>query len=93
LALLRQHEHRERSSHFFAAILSPLGSHSGNRDVRTEKPDRSAVIYSILLSCRRRGINPQNYLTDVLGRLPSMKITQIQELLPAYWKPPSANTS
>jgi transposase len=54
---------------------------------------RSAVIYSILLSCRRRGINPQNYLTDVLGRLPSTKITQIQELLPAYWKPPSANTS
>ena len=54
---------------------------------------RSAVIYSILLSCRRRGINPQNYLTDVLGRLPSTKITQIQELLPAYWKPPAANTS
>ena len=24
----------------------------------------------------RRGINPQNYLTDVLGRLPSTKITQ-----------------
>jgi transposase len=54
---------------------------------------RSAVIYSILLSCRRRGINPQNYLTDVLGRLPSTKITQIQELLPAHWKPPLANTS
>ena len=54
---------------------------------------RSAVIYSILLSCRRRSINPQDYLTDVLGRLPSTKITQIQELLPAHWKPPSANTS
>lgn len=54
---------------------------------------RSAVIYSILLSCRRRGINPQVYLTDILGRLPSTKITQIQELLPAHWKPPSANTS
>ena len=54
---------------------------------------RSAVIYSILLSCRRRSINPQDYLTDVLGRLPSTKITQIQELLPAHWKPRSANTS
>lgn len=54
---------------------------------------RSAVIYSILLSCRRRGINPQVYLTDVLARLPSTKITQIQELLPAHWKPPSVNTS
>jgi len=54
---------------------------------------RSAVIYSLLLSCRRRGINPQSYLSDVLNRLPSTKITQIQELLPAQWKPPSANTS
>ncbi len=26
---------------------------------------RSAVIYSLLLSCRRRGINPQSYLSDV----------------------------
>ena len=28
---------------------------------------RSAVIYTIIQSCRRRGINPQEYLTDVLG--------------------------
>jgi hypothetical protein len=48
---------------------------------------RSAVIYSMIVSCRRRGINPQEYLTDVLGRLPSMNITQIGELLPGRWKP------
>jgi transposase len=54
---------------------------------------RSAVIYSMMGSCRRRGLNPQEYLTDVLGRLPSTKITQIQELLPAHWKPPTGNTS
>jgi len=46
---------------------------------------RSAVIYSILISCRRRGLNPQAHLTDVLTRLPSTKITRIQELLPAQW--------
>ena len=54
---------------------------------------RSAVIYSLLISARRRGLNPQAYLTDVLARLPSMKITQIHELLPGNWKPSSANTS
>ena len=54
---------------------------------------RSAVIYSILGSCRRRGLNPHEYLTDVLARLPSIKITEIHELLPAHWKPPSVNTS
>ena len=56
-------------------------------------PRRSAVIYSILISCRRRGLNPEEYLTDVLARLPSMKIHQIHELLPGQWTPPSANTS
>jgi len=50
---------------------------------------RSAVIYSILASCRRREINPEDYLTDVLRRLPGHKINQIDELLPANWKPPT----
>ena len=50
---------------------------------------RSAVIYSIIVSCRRRGINPQDYLTDVLKRLPEQKINRIDELLPGNWKPPT----
>jgi len=54
---------------------------------------RSAVIYSVLLSCRRRGLNPQAYLTDVLARVPSLRVSQICELLPAVWKAPAANTS
>ncbi|MBI4470582.1 MAG: IS66 family transposase [Acidobacteria bacterium] len=54
---------------------------------------RSAVIYSILLSCRRRGINPQDYLTDVLRCLPTHKINQIDALLPANWESAPANTS
>ena len=54
---------------------------------------RGAVIYSILISCRRRGLYPEEYLSDVLARLPSMKNNQIHELLPGQWKPPSANTS
>ena len=54
---------------------------------------RSAVIYSIIVSCRRRGINPLEYLTDVLARLPSMTITNIQSLLPGQWHPAPTNTS
>jgi hypothetical protein len=49
---------------------------------------RSAVIYSLIVSCRRRGINPETYLTDVLRRLPSLKITEIDALPPAHWRPP-----
>ena len=54
---------------------------------------RSAVIYSIIQSCRRRGIDPQEYLTDVLSRLPGMKNTEIDVLLPEFWKPAHAKTS
>ena len=46
---------------------------------------RSALIYTIIQSCRRYGINPQEYLTDVLGRLPSMTANQVRELLPDRW--------
>ena len=48
---------------------------------------RSAVIYTIILSCRRRGINPQEYLTAVLRRLPAMKNTEVKDLVPSRWKP------
>ncbi|MBM3791174.1 MAG: IS66 family transposase, partial [Acidobacteria bacterium] len=54
---------------------------------------RSAVIYSILVSLRRRGTNPLDYLTDVLGSLPKAKITNIHDLLPANWKPQPNDTS
>jgi transposase len=47
---------------------------------------RSAVIYTLIQSCRRYGINPQEYLTDVLQRLPSMTTGQVRELLPDQWR-------
>jgi transposase len=48
---------------------------------------RSAVIYSIIVSCRRRGIEPWDYLRDVLARLPAMQQSELPSLLPANWKP------
>ena len=54
---------------------------------------RSAVIYSILVSLRRRGINPQEYLADVLARLPAAKASDIPSLLPANWEPRPTDTS
>ena len=45
----------------------------------------SAVIYSLLGSCRRHGIDPHAYLRDVLSRLPGATNHQIPELTPAAW--------
>jgi transposase len=47
--------------------------------------DRSAIIYTVIESCRRRGIDPYSYLRDVLTRLPRMTIQQVPEILPGAW--------
>lgn len=46
---------------------------------------RSAVIYSLIETCRQRGIDPYAYLKDVLMRLPESTNWQVPELTPAAW--------
>ena len=46
---------------------------------------RGAIIYTVIESCRRRGLDPYAYLKDVLGRLPSMTNRQIPEVTPEAW--------
>jgi transposase len=48
---------------------------------------RSAVIYSVIVSCRRRKIDPWEYLRDLMQRLPAAKNHEIPDLVPARWKP------
>lgn len=55
---------------------------------------RSAIIYSIVGSCRRHGIDPLVYLRDVLTRLPMMtNRDDITVLLPSKWKTPAATSA
>jgi hypothetical protein len=46
---------------------------------------RSAIVYTLIECCRRRGLNPFAYLRDVLARLPNMTNHQIPTVLPATW--------
>jgi hypothetical protein len=46
-----------------------------------------AVLYTIVRSCHRNGVEPWAYLRDVLARLPSTPISQLPELLPDRWTP------
>jgi hypothetical protein len=50
-----------------------------------EAGERSAVIYTLLGSCRRHGINPSDYLKDLFTRLPAAKIAEIQQFTPRAW--------
>jgi hypothetical protein len=47
--------------------------------------ERGAIIYTVMESCRRRGIDPYAYLKDVLTRLPRMTNRQIPEVTPEAW--------
>ena len=52
---------------------------------------RSAILYSIMASCRRHGKDPHAYLRDVLTQLPSMtNQDDLTLLLPSRWQPPTA---
>lgn len=50
-----------------------------------EAGQRAAILYTIVQSCRRRGLDPLAYLRDVLTRLPMMTTSQIPEVTPAAW--------
>ncbi|MCC5840832.1 MAG: transposase domain-containing protein [Opitutales bacterium] len=51
---------------------------------------RTAIIYSVLITCRRFGIKQLAYLRDLLNRLPAMSNQDnLDALLPDRWKPPS----
>jgi transposase len=47
--------------------------------------ERGAILYTVIESCRRRGLDPYAYLKDVLTRLPKMTNHQIPEVTPEAW--------
>ena len=64
-----------------------LGKKNGDADAG----ERSAIIYSIIGSCRRHGVEPYSYLNDVLTRLPSMTNRQIKDIVPKAWAAARSN--
>lgn len=46
----------------------------------------SAVIYTIIETCRKLNVNPSEYLGAVLQALPNLKNTEISEWTPAQWQ-------
>ena len=50
-----------------------------------ESGQKCAILYTIVENCRRLGINPKEYLTDVFTRLPGMLAKDAITLIPANW--------
>lgn len=51
-----------------------------------EAAQRSAMFYSFIGSCRMNGINPEEWLADVLEKISDTKTSQLHVLLPNNWK-------
>ena len=47
---------------------------------------RAAVIYSLLATCKKHGVNPELWLSDALSRIPSHPMKRVHELLPHHCK-------
>jgi transposase len=50
-----------------------------------ERGANIAGLYSLVATCEARGINPLEYLTDVLARVQDHPASDIDALLPGAW--------
>ena len=50
-----------------------------------EAAQRTAMLYSLLGTCKLHGVNPFTWLKNILERTPTFPINQIKELLPHRW--------
>jgi transposase len=48
---------------------------------------RAAVLYSLIVTARMNGDDPQAWLADVLARIAEHPARRLDELLPWNWKP------
>jgi len=48
--------------------------------------ETAARLYSLIESAKRHGLNPFDYLRDVFDRMPAMKESDVDGLLPDRWK-------
>ncbi len=48
---------------------------------------RAAVLYSLIVTAKMNGVDPQAWLADVLARIAEYPVQRLDELLPWNWKP------
>lgn len=94
--MLRQHA---TLSTFLGDARIPIHNNDEERDLRhlalgrknwlvfgSERGgDVACRLYSLVLSCKQAGVDPQVYIEDVLGRLSTTKAADIAQLTPWAW--------
>ncbi|MDQ2948259.1 MAG: IS66 family transposase [Acidobacteriota bacterium] len=52
---------------------------------------RAAAMYSVIVTCKMNGVDPQAWLTDVLSRIATHPAHRLDELLPWNWAPQASS--
>jgi transposase len=55
--------------------------------VGSDEAGETAGLYSLIATCEANGVNPVEYLADVLLRVQTHPASRIDELLPHNWTP------
>lgn len=50
-----------------------------------EAAQRSAMLYALFGTCKLHGVNPFDWMKDVLQRIPAYPVNQVAQLLPHNW--------
>lgn len=50
-----------------------------------EAGKRSAIVFTVIEACRRRGLDPFEYLRDLFTRMPAMAAKDYASLAPEAW--------
>jgi len=51
--------------------------------------ERAAAIYSLIVTAKMNGVDPQAWLADILARIATHPTHRLDELLPWHWTPPA----
>ena len=54
---------------------------------------RAAILYSLIVTAKMNGVDPQAWLADVLARIAGHPASRVDELLPWNWKATKAQTA
>ncbi len=69
---------------------TPARSRAGTTQLAARRPrgggEKAANLFSLMITCKRLGVEPYAYLHDILRRLPSHPDKDIWQLTPRGWK-------
>ena len=91
----------ETLTRFVSDVRLPLDNNAAERALRPialgrknflfvgndEAGQNLAILQSLVSTCQLHGVNPQEYIADVLIRIQTHPSSRIDELLPMNWKP------